>query len=71
MYAETGSTREIRHGSLFILPGGNQITMASTTKVLIEFETDGSTRHTEGNPTTTVYQLVQSVTTIGESSDAG
>ena len=36
------------------------------TKVLIEFETDGSTRHTEGNPTTTVYQLVRSVTTIGK-----
>ena len=36
------------------------------TKVLIEFETDGSTRHTEGNPTTIVYQLVRSVTTIGK-----
>ena len=36
------------------------------TKVLIEFETDGSTRHTEGNSTTTVYQLVRSVTTIGK-----
>ena len=36
------------------------------TKVLIEFETDGSTRHTEGNPTSTVYQLVRSVTTIGK-----
>ena len=38
------------------------------TKVLIEFETDGSTRHTEGTPsiTTTVYQLVRSVSTIGK-----
>ena len=36
------------------------------TKVRIEFETDGSTRHTEGNSTTTVYQLVRSVTTIGK-----
>ena len=38
------------------------------TKVLIEFETDGSTRHTEETPptTTTVYQLVRSVTTIGK-----
>ena len=33
----------------------------------IEFETDGSTRHAlEGNPTTTAYQLVRSVTTIGK-----
>ena len=36
------------------------------TKVLVEFETDGSTRHTEGNSATTVYQLVRSVTTIGK-----
>ena len=37
------------------------------TQVTIEFETDGSTRYaTEGNPTTTVYQLVRSVTTIGK-----
>ena len=36
------------------------------TKVSIEFETDGSTRHTEGNPTTISYQLVRSVTTIGK-----
>ncbi len=35
------------------------------TKVLIEFETDGSTRHAEGLSATTVYQLVRSVTTIG------
>ena len=38
------------------------------TNVLIEFETDGSTRHTEGTSTTTVYQLVRSVTTIGKPS---
>ena len=38
------------------------------TKVSIEFETDGSTRdYTEGNPITTVYQLVRSVTTKGKS----
>ena len=37
------------------------------TKVSIEFESDGSTRHTEGGSTTTVYQLVRSVTTIGKS----
>ena len=36
------------------------------TKVSIEFETDGSTRHTEGTPTTISYQLVRSVTTIGK-----
>ena len=37
------------------------------TRVIVEFETDGSTRYaTEGNPTTTVYQLVRSVTTIGK-----
>ena len=37
------------------------------TQVTIEFETDGSTRYaSEGNPTTTVYQLVRSVTTIGK-----
>lgn len=37
------------------------------TQVAIEFETDGSTRDdTKGNPTTTVYQLVRSVTTIGK-----
>lgn len=36
------------------------------TKVSIEFESDGSTRHTEGGSTTTVYQLVRSVTTIGK-----
>jgi len=37
------------------------------TKVTVEFETDGSTRYaTEGNPTTTIYQLVRSVTTIGK-----
>ena len=36
------------------------------TKVSIEFETDGSTRHTEGGSTITVYQLVRSVTTIGK-----
>lgn len=37
------------------------------TQVSIEFETDGSTRYAaEGNPTTTVYQLVRSVTTIGK-----
>ena len=37
------------------------------TQVTIEFETDGSTRYaTEGTATTTVYQLVRSVTTIGK-----
>ena len=37
------------------------------TMVTVEFETDGSTRFTaDGNPTTTVYQLVRSVTTIGK-----
>ena len=37
------------------------------TQVTIEFETDGSTRYTtERGPTTTVYQLVRSVTTIGK-----
>ena len=37
------------------------------THVTIEFESDGSTRYaTEGNPTTTVYQLVRSITTIGK-----
>ncbi|MDE0160499.1 MAG: AAA family ATPase [Acidimicrobiaceae bacterium] len=37
------------------------------TQVTIEFETDGSTRYaTEGKATTTVYQLVRSVTTIGK-----
>lgn len=37
------------------------------TKVMIEFETDGSTReYTEGSPISTVYQLVRSVTTIGK-----
>ena len=37
------------------------------TAVTVEFETDGSTRNTaNGNPTTTVYQLVRSVTTIGK-----
>ena len=37
------------------------------TKVLIEFETDGSTRHhIAGNATNTVYQLLRSVTTIGK-----
>ena len=36
------------------------------TKVVVEFETDGSSRNTtDGNPTYTVYQLVRSVTTIG------
>ena len=37
------------------------------TTVTVEFETDGSTRNTaDGNPTSTVYQLVRSVTTIGK-----
>ncbi len=37
------------------------------TKVVIEFETDGSSRNTaDGNPTSTIYQLVRSVTTIGK-----
>lgn len=37
------------------------------TKVTVEFETDGSTRNTAAsNPTSTVYQLVRSVTTIGK-----
>lgn len=37
------------------------------TMVTVEFETDGSTRNAvNGNPTTTVYQLVRSVTTIGK-----
>ena len=36
------------------------------TKVLIEFETDGSTRHKEGGSITTVYQLVRYVTTISK-----
>ena len=39
------------------------------TKAMIEFETDGSTRHdAESSPTTTVYQLMRSVTTVGKSS---
>ena len=39
------------------------------TQVCIEFETDGSTRHSaQGNPTTTAYQLVRSVRTIGKPS---
>ena len=37
-----------------------------TTKVTIEFETDGSTRHMEGSLTTTIYQLERSVKTIGK-----
>ena len=38
------------------------------TRVSIEFETDGSTRHhSVGSTTTTVYQLLRSVTTIGKS----
>ena len=37
------------------------------TKVTVEFETDGSTRNiADGNPSSTVYQLVRSVTTIGK-----
>lgn len=37
------------------------------TRVTIEFDTDGSTRHLiDGSPTTTTYQLVRSVTTIGK-----
>ena len=36
------------------------------TKVSIEFESDGSTRHSEGGTITNVYQLVRSVTTIGK-----
>lgn len=37
------------------------------TQTILEFETDGSTRFdTSGKPTTTVYQLVRSVTTIGK-----
>ena len=37
------------------------------TKVAIEFETDGSTRHdSEGADESTVYQLVRSVTTVGK-----
>ena len=37
------------------------------TQVMIEFETDGSTRFSaSGNPSATVYQLVRSVTTIGK-----
>ena len=39
------------------------------TKVAVEFETDGSTRNiADGNPSSTVYQLVRSVTTIGKTS---
>ena len=37
------------------------------TKVVVEFETDGSSRNTiDGNSTNTVYQLVRSVSTIGK-----
>ena len=36
------------------------------TKVSIEFESDGSTRHSEEGSITNVYQLVRSVTTIGK-----
>ena len=37
-----------------------------TTQVVIEFETDGSTRHNREGGATAVYQLSRSVTTIGQ-----
>ena len=66
MYGERGlpgdSTRFSVHPAWWH-PDDNGI----KTQVRIEFETDGSTRHAvEGNPTSTVYQLVRSVTTIGK-----
>ena len=66
MYGEKGlpgsSTRFSLHPSWW-QPNDDGI----KTKVVIEFETDGSTRYsTEGSPTTTVYHLERSVTTIGK-----
>ncbi len=66
MYGERGlpgdSTRFSLHPSWW-QPNDDGI----KTKVTIEFETDGSTRHsTGGGPITTVYHLVRSVTTIGK-----
>ena len=65
MYGERGlpgnSTRFSLH-PVWWAPNDNGI----KTKVSIEFETDGSTRHMEGGSITNVYQLVRSVTTIGK-----
>ena len=65
MYGERGlpgnSTRFSLH-PVWWEPNDNGI----KTKVSIEFETDGSTRHTEGGSITNIYQLVRSVTTIGK-----
>ena len=66
MYSERGlpgeTTARFSVHPAWWVPDGDGI----KTQVAIEFETDGTTRHTSQAGATTVYQLVRSVRTIGQ-----